>query len=255
MFETSVVRVQAQRAGSRLSLLTISLLAHSAVVIGVVAASIASVDFPAHAPDELAQAPSFLPVRIPPPLGTPNGGGAKSQPVQPARPAPLQQQAQANEITAPQHIPNDAPSVQTAAASGSTVAEGEATSAGPIGVAYGEEGSLGDLDAPPAPMTHAAPLEEKIYEVHEVKAPVLLHRHTPEYPQRLIKTGLKALVVVRCVIDRNGRVRDPQIIRPDLPPFNAAVIEAVQRWRYTPGSRNGVAVETYLNVTVSFSVD
>jgi predicted Zn-dependent protease len=50
-------------------------------------------------------------------------------------------------------------------------------------------------------------------------------------------------------------VRDPQVIAPArLEPFNEAVINAVQKWRYTPGSLNGEAVETYLDVTVHFSV-
>src|SRR3712207_4529273 len=99
MFETSVVRAQAQPAGSRLSLLTMSLIAHSAVVIGAIAASIATVDFPTHAPDEFAQAPVMLPVRIPPPLGNPNGGAPRPQPAQQRQATPPPPQP--NQLTAP----------------------------------------------------------------------------------------------------------------------------------------------------------
>ncbi len=254
MFETSVVRVQAQAAKSRFSVLTISIIAHSAVVIGAIAVSIASVDFPTNAPDEFAQAPIFMPVRIPPPLGNPNGGAPKPQPV--AKPVVTPPQPQPNQITAPPDIPNTIPTVE-APSNGSSTTTGDpnATSTEPLGVPWGVKDSIGDLDARPAPITNQQPVEEKIYEVHEVKAPVLLHRVAPPYPQKLVGTRMKATVVVRCIIDKYGRVRDPQVVRPSLPPFNAAVIDAVQQWRYTPGSRNGVAVETYLSVTVTFAVN
>lgn len=254
MFETSVVRAQTQAARSRYSLLTISIIAHSAVVIGAIAVSIASVDFPLNAPDELSQAPTFLAVRIPPPLGTPDGGAPKPKPadMKPAVTPPPPQ----NQETAPQSVADTIPNI-AAPPTGNTSTSGDpnATSTGPVGQLYGTEGSTGDLDAPPGPIVNQPAVEEKIYEVHEVKAPVLLHRVAPPYPQQLVKTRMSALVVVRCIIDKNGHVRDPQIVRPALPPFNAAVIDAVQQWRYTPGSLNGVAVETYLSVTVSFSVN
>jgi protein TonB len=255
MFETSVVRVQAQAAKGRFSLLTISFIAHSAVVIGAVAVSIASVDFPTNAPDEYAQAPVFMPVRIPPPLGNPNGGAPKPQPAaQPAVTPP----PQPNQPTAPSVIPPeirtvDAPSNGPATSTGG---DPNATVPGPVGDRDGDPNSIaGDPDAVLLPATKQPAVEEKIYEAHEVKAPLLLHRVAPPYPQKLVPTRMKATVVVRCIIDRNGRVRDPQILRPSLPPFNAAVIDAVQQWRYTPGSRNGIAVETYLNVTVTFAVN
>ena len=254
MFETSVVRAQAQAKKGRLSLLIISVIAHSAVVIGAIAVSIASVDFPANAPDEFGQAPVFMPVRIPPPLGNPNGGAPKPQPAaQPAVTPP----PQPNQLTAPAVIPPDVLTVDAPSNGPATATGGDpnATSTEPVGELWGTEGSTGDLGGPPGPATKQPQVEEKIYEVHEVKAPVLLHRVAPPYPQQLVSTRKKATVVVRCIIDRNGHVRDPQILRPDLPPFNAAVIDAVQQWRYTPGSRNGVAVETYLSVTVVFSVN
>jgi protein TonB len=254
MFETSVVRAQAQAAKSRFSVLTISIIAHSAVVIGAIAVSIASVDFPANAPDEFAQAPIFTPVRIPPPLGNPNGGAPKPQPA--VKPAVTPPQPQPKEITAPPDIPNDIRTVEAPSnGSATTTGDPNATSTEDVGVPWGVKGSTGDLDTSLGPATNVERVEEKIYEVHEVKAPVLLHRVTPPYPQKLVGTRMKATVVVRCIIDKNGRVRDPRVVRPSLPPFNAAVIDAVQQWRYTPGSRNGVAVETYLSVNVTFAVN
>jgi TonB family protein len=262
MFETSVVQAQVAAARGRFSLLTVSVAAHSLVILGAIGFSIASTDFPMHAPDEFAQAPIFMPVQIPPPLGDPNGGARREVP--PAQQQQQQQQQQrqqtappqSNQITAPDPNAATQPATDTAVNSGSSD-EGipGATSTADLGVPWGTEGSTGtDLDAPPGPIVTNTMPEERIYEVHEVKAPVLLHKVAPDYPDMLRRNRIPATVIVRCVIDTNGRVRDPHVIVPALPPFNAEVIKAVQQWRYTPGSRNGIAVETYLNVTVTFSV-
>jgi protein TonB len=248
MFETSVVREHVQQARSRVSLLTISFLAHTAVIIGVVAASIASVEFPTHAPDEFRLAPPTFVFRIPPPLGNPNGGARPQPPAQPraAAPPPTEQ-------VAPQTIPETVEPVASAAVDGPGAGT-PGTVAGPLGVPWGEPDSIGELDAPPL-SGPATPVEEPVYTIGgDVKAPRLLRRVDPPYPTILIRTRMRATVVVRCIIDRNGRVRDPEIISGSLPPFNEAVISAVQQWRFTPGSLRGQAVETYLDLTVNFAV-
>ena len=257
MFETSVVRARADAARGRFSLLTISIVAHTAVILGGVAMSIASIDFPANAPNEFAHAPEFARVTVPPPLGDPNGGARREtpQPAQQRPPAAAITPPPSNQQTAPSTVPENTVVAEPATSDGSSTGEGipGATSTAPIGQPWGSEHSTGALDAPPG-SGNVQPVEEKIYEAHEVKAPVLIHKVNPEYPDSLRPTRMTAKVIVRCVIDKNGRVRDPQVTVPSMPPFNHAVLSAIQQWRYTPGSRNGVAVETYLNVTVYFSV-
>lgn len=249
MFETTVVREQVQASGARASLFTISLLAHTAVIVGVIAASIATVEFPVTAPDEYAMAPSPFVARIPPPLGSPDGG-AKSvaAPQKKAASTP----AVPRETVAPVTVPD---AVEPVASDGSGAwSDSTGASTEPLGVPWGEKDSIGDLDAPPATGTFAQP-EQTIYEVGgEVIAPRLVHRVEPAYPSILLRTRLRQTVTVRCVIDRNGRVRDPQITSDSMPPFNQAVIQAVSQWRFTPGSLHGKAVETYLDLTVNFAV-
>lgn len=253
MFETSVVQAQAQAARGRLSLLSASILAHSAVIVGVLAMSIASVDFPTQSPNEYSRAPVFMPVRIPPPLGTPNGGAAPKPQTAAVKPAPLPTQP-----TAPATVPDTVPDVATNGTSESSTAEagqGTGTDPGPLGVPWGVKDSLGDLDAPPVPAdVPVAPPEEKIYEAHEVKAPVLVSRVDPRYPQMLMKTGAPGTVVVRCVIDKNGNLRNPEILMATMPPFGAEVLRVLPQWRYKPATYNGRAVDSYLNLTVSFQV-
>jgi protein TonB len=82
---------------------------------------------------------------------------------------------------------------------------------------------------------------------------VVLRRVEPRYPNGMLRAGMSAKVVVRCIIDKNGNVRDPQVIVSSMPPFNTAVVEAVMQWKFTPGSLHGQAVDTYLDLTVNFA--
>ena len=81
MFETSVVQARVVPSRGKYTLLTVSLIAHSAIIIGAIVIGLASVSFPKSAPDEFA-IPVFANVQIPPPLGNPNAGAQQKQPEQ-----------------------------------------------------------------------------------------------------------------------------------------------------------------------------
>jgi TonB family protein len=255
MFETSVVHAQAKAATGRFSLLSVSVIAHTAIVIGAVAVSIASVDFPAIAPDEYSRAPVFATVQIPPPLGTPDGG--KPPAPQPTVKPPVPQPS--NEVTAPPTVPD---TVIPVASSGTgndtnTGTNPGGTAEGPVGEIWGVKGSLGPLGGPPAADIPVAqpPVEEKVYQPHEVVAPVLLHRVDPRYPASIQRVGVSATVIVRCIIDKNGSVRNPEVVVPaSMAPFNNEVLSVLPQWKYKPATYAGKAVDSYLTVTVHFSI-
>jgi periplasmic protein TonB len=255
MFETSVIHAQAAAARGRVPLLGISIVAHSAVVIGAVAVSIASVSFPAHAPKEFALAPMLMRVTVPPPLGNPNGGATQKPQPQPAQkpqtPPPLTAPAQTPDVT-----PVATQPAATATTGDPTTTAGPGTEPGPRGQLWGTEGSLGDLDAPPATSTAPAapPVEQRIYRVGEVKAPVLLHRVEPVYPPMFVRAHMPGKVALHCVIDKNGRVHDAQVVFATNSAFADAVLRSLDSWRYTPASLHGEAVDCYLDLSVDFGV-
>lgn len=257
MFETSVVRAEAKAATGRLSLLSVSVIAHTAIAVGAVAISIASVDFPAVAPDEYSRAPVFASVQIPPPLGNPNGGARPQQQPPAQKPAPQQP----NQITAPSIVPNDVTPADTPSSNDAPVAgEGDGpagTVPGPIGVEWGDPNSPGDPNA--VPLVDAGPVqpqvEEKVYQPHEVAAPVLLRKVDPRYPPQLQRVGVPATVVVRCIIDKQGNVRDAEVVVPaSMAPFNTEVLNVLPQWKYKPATFAGKPVDSYLMLTVRFSV-
>lgn len=252
MFETSVVTVQGRRSKGRIGLFTASILAHSAIVLGAVGVSIASVDFPRVAPHEYRVAPQFS---VPPPLGNPNGGRAPAPPRPAATPVPPRPDV----ITAPPSVPetitthSEPPATNPGDGESSGDATGSGTEPGPVGVPWGQPDGVGDLNAPPGPI-EVPQVEEKIYQAHEVKAPVLVHRVEPRYPAIASRAGMTATVVVRCIIDRNGRVRDPEtLVSAPIAAFNASVLDAVSRWTFKPGTVGGQPVDSYFTLTVQFT--
>jgi protein TonB len=55
------------------------------------------------------------------------------------------------------------------------------------------------------------------------------------------------------MLDETGRVAQLKVLRSE-PLLDAAALEAVRRWRYTPTLLNNVPVPVLLTVTVRFSL-
>jgi TonB family protein len=256
MFETSVVHEGAMRSRGRVSLFTISVIAHSAVILGAIGISVANTTFPTVAPDEIMSAPLLLtPVSIPPPLGNPNGGAPPRPAAAPPAPRQPQQQTAPPPETAPDTVPNDVPVLDAPSNGDADQGPAEGLVPGPVGVPWGVDGSPGDPNAPPTPNTAITPEPaERIYTVGEVAAPVLLKRVEPIYPPALVRAKIPGKAIVRCIIDKNGRVRDAEVVFATMPPFGDVTVRALDGWRYKPASLNGNAVDCYLDVVVHFGI-
>jgi TonB family protein len=60
------------------------------------------------------------------------------------------------------------------------------------------------------------------------------------------------MVVVECIIDKTGRVRESHVVSSTSPLFNQSAVDAVQQWQFAPGSLHGNAVDTIFDLTVTF---
>ncbi len=73
---------------------------------------------------------------------------------------------------------------------------------------------------------------------------VPLVRVPPRYPERALARGLEGRVLVEFTITASGGVRDVRVIAAEpTNAFDAAALEAVRQWRYTPKIVRGIAVE------------
>ncbi|MFY9924478.1 MAG: TonB family protein [Opitutaceae bacterium] len=85
-------------------------------------------------------------------------------------------------------------------------------------------------------------------------APKAIHQEDPEYPFAFIMSRISGVVIVEFTVDREGNVVRPAIIKSSHPDFEAPAIEAILKWKFRPGTRDGVPVETRLQIPVSFQL-
>lgn len=73
----------------------------------------------------------------------------------------------------------------------------------------------------------------------------------PVYPYEMSRAGINGEVVVVFVVDSEGNVRNPAVVSSTHREFEAEALRAVARWKFKPGRKNGVNVNTS-NVRLPF---
>ncbi len=247
MFETSVIRAEVV-GERRVRMVTLSFAFHGLVVIAIFAASIRSIDFPTSSPREYAIPIFAVPLTIPPALGTPNGGHKQAAPPVPAKEKPQIATVNMAPNTMPEHV------VPTAATTtGDATTNSDSTGSDqPKGVPWGTKDGIGD--GPATVSTAPATPDVPIPVTGDVKAPVVIHRVNPLYPHMALISRMNGVVVVECIIDKSGRVRDAHVLTSSSPMFNQSAIEAVEQWQFAPGTLYGNRIDTIFDLTVTFRV-
>lgn len=79
-------------------------------------------------------------------------------------------------------------------------------------------------------------------------------RIKPVYPFEMRRSGLKGEVTVGFIVDSNGDVREPYIVKSSSAGFDDAAIQAVLKWKFKPGKKGGKAVNTRVAQPLTFSL-
>jgi len=74
----------------------------------------------------------------------------------------------------------------------------------------------------------------------------------PVYPAEMKRQGLSGEVVLTFIVDANGDVRNVSVVKSTNPAFEAPTIQAVQKWKFRPGKKDGKDVATKLTIPVTF---
>ena len=242
MFETSVVRERvAQR---RYSLLSVSLAVHSLVVIAVIAAGISATSLPKDPPREL---PAFFQVApLPQPPAAPHV--ATTHPVQHPAAASAPHAATAPSlVTTPTVIPDTIPTV-SATSNDTNLTIGN-TSGNDTTNIIGDPNSV-DIGQP---ATNSVPVPDTIFHPGgEVHPAVVLQRVEPQFPRAALAARMGGTVVLKCIIDKNGDVRDAEVVTASFAAFEQPALEALHHWRFAPGSFRGKPVDTWFELTIKF---
>ena len=112
-------------------------------------------------------------------------------------------------------------------------------------------GLLTEVIPPPPPLP--PPPRAPVRIGGDVKAPTLLRRVEPVYPEIAVAASVTGLVILEATVNEQGEVIDVRILR-SRPLLDKAATEAVRQWRYSPLLLNGTPWPFVLTVTLRFSI-
>jgi protein TonB len=87
------------------------------------------------------------------------------------------------------------------------------------------------------------------------KPPHARFQASPHYPQAARFAGMTGEVHVEFVVDEQGRVNAPRVIRTSDAIFDEPTLRAVAQWRFEPGRKNGRVVKFRMTVPVMFRLN
>lgn len=85
-----------------------------------------------------------------------------------------------------------------------------------------------------------------------VSAPTLVFKVEPEYSEEARKAKYQGTVVLYVVVDEKGNPRDLKVVRALGLGLDQKAIEAVQKWRFKPGLKDGKPVPVAAQIEVNF---
>ena len=123
-----------------------------------------------------------------------------------------------------------------------------------LDVAVGSGGALagfGEIRALTAPQA----IQDETFDVSELeKRPEPVSQVPPTYPSELRKARIEGLVTLVFVLDESGRVEEPRVEKSSRPEFEKPALDAIRKWRFRPGMREGKPVRTYVRIPIRFRV-
>ena len=85
-----------------------------------------------------------------------------------------------------------------------------------------------------------------------VSAPSVLFKVEPEYSEEARKAKFQGTVVLFVIVDEKGNPRDLKVLRALGLGLDQKAIEAVEKWRFKPGMKDGKPVPVMATIEVNF---
>jgi protein TonB len=84
--------------------------------------------------------------------------------------------------------------------------------------------------------------------------PVPTSQSAPVHPRSMLKAKVEGMVVLLFVVNESGRIEDPRIETSSHPDFEKPALDAIKRWKFKPGQKDGKPVATYIRQPIRFSI-
>lgn len=75
------------------------------------------------------------------------------------------------------------------------------------------------------------------------------------YPRAAVRAGVEGRVFIQFVVDKEGNVQDPKVLRDIGAGCGDAAIEAIKDVKFTPGRLNGEIVNVQYSMPVTFRLE
>jgi len=113
-------------------------------------------------------------------------------------------------------------------------------------------------EVPPRPLLKRSVPPAGVYlpTANGVTLPRLVHEEKPAYTPDAMRAKIQGSVVIGCVVDVDGSVRDPRVMA-SLDPWMGLDEEALRvakMWTFTPGTLAGEAVPVWITIQLTFTL-
>lgn len=119
-------------------------------------------------------------------------------------------------------------------------------------LAAGSGGALagfGDVRA----LTAAETVQQDAFDVADLeKRPEAVNQFPPAYPPELRKAKIEGSVTLVFILSEEGRVEEPRVENSSRAEFEKPALEAIRKWRFRPGMKDGLPVRTYIRIPMRF---
>ncbi len=115
----------------------------------------------------------------------------------------------------------------------------------------------GSGDVPiPTPPNIADPIIADPVIIGARRDPKYARNFQPEYPGALLRQDIEGKVKLRFLIGSDGRVKSVEILSASHPKFaKAAEKQALRKWRFIPATHDGVDIDEWQTITISFTIN
>lgn len=121
------------------------------------------------------------------------------------------------------------------------------------GIGSGSGGGIGSGRGPGVGPGSGGGIGGGVYRVGSgVSPPRVIYSPDPEFSEDARKAKYQGTVVLTVVVGPDGRTHDIRVARSLGLGLDEKAIDAIQKWKFEPGRKDGIAVAVLVNVEVNF---
>jgi protein TonB len=83
--------------------------------------------------------------------------------------------------------------------------------------------------------------------------PTLIEFRNPVYPVEARKQGIEGVVLLKALIEPNGKIKEVKVLK-SIPIFDKSAVDAVEHWRFTALTSHGNPVYVWMIIPIRFQL-